>query len=104
MGILKNPIKNIEISENIISNPLEYSDNPTNLIILKNINKKKWIVFEKDKGNYIHNFNTKELYEYLEENNTQESFNNITINDSETDYYFPTRELYDNLKKFYSKN
>ena len=101
---INNHIKNIEIPENIISNPLEYSDNPTNLIILKNINKKKWIVFEKDKGNYIHNFNTKELYEYLEENNTQESFNNITINDSETDYYFPTRELYDNLKKFYSKN
>ena len=102
INYLQNLNKNVEIPENI--NPLEFSENPTDLVMLKNINKKKWIVFEKDKGNYIHNFNTKELYEYLEENNTEESFNNITINDSETDYYFPTKEIYDNLKKFYSKN
>ena len=94
--------RNEEIFEKM--NPLEYSENPTNLVIIKNMNKKKWIVFEKDKGNYIHNFNTKELYEYLEENNTEESFKNITINDSETDYYFPTKEIYVNLKRFYSKN
>ena len=99
-----NRIKNEEIPENILDNPLEYSDNPTRLVILKNLNKKKWIVFEKDKGNYIHNFNTRELFEFLEENNTQESFNNININDSDTDYYFPTKEIYDYLKHFYLNN
>ena len=66
------------------------------------MNEKKWLVFEKDKSNFIRNFNTRELYEFLKEREGQESFNDLTINDSDTDCFFPTREIYENLKKFFS--
>ena len=71
-------------------------------ILLKNLNQKKWIVIEKDKNNYILNFNTQELYEYLK-GKGKECFKDLSINDSDTDYFFPTDEIYENLKKFYSQ-
>ena len=80
-------------------NPLDFIDNPTQ-ILLKNYDSKKWIVYEKDKSNYIRNFNTPELYEYLKEKEGEESLKDLTIIDSDTDYFFPTNEIYENLKKF----
>ena len=38
-----NRIKKEEIPENILDNPLEYSDK--RLVLFKNLNKKKWIVY-----------------------------------------------------------
>ena len=80
---------------------LAFLENPDQILI-KNMNEKKWLVFEKDKSNFIRNFNTRELYEFLKEREGQESFNDLTINDSDTDCFFPTREIYENLKKFFS--
>ena len=100
---LKNDLKNNNEKTNDNLNPIDYSDNPTQ-ILLKNINLKRWIVSEKDKSNFILNFNNRELYEYLKEREGQESFNNLIINDSDTDYFFPTKEIYENLKKLYSYN
>jgi len=98
---LKNDSKTNKENSNDDLNPIDYSDNP-NQILLKNINLKRWIVSEKDKSNFILNFNNRELYEYLKEREGQESFNNLIINDSDTDYFFPTKEIYENLKKLYS--
>ena len=58
-------------------------------------------MYEKEKSNFILNFNNKELYEYLKEKEGQEAFDQLTINDSDTDYFFPAKEIYENLKNFY---
>ena len=100
--LTKNLKNNQEKSEQNL-NPIDYSDNPRQ-ILMKNMNMKRWIVSEKDKSNFILNFNNLELYEYLKEREGQESFNNVTINDSDTDYFFPTKEIYENLKQLYSHN
>ena len=94
-------LKNEKENENQDFEPLDFSENP-NKILLKNLNQKKWIVIEKDKNNYILNFNTQELYEYLK-GKGKECFKDLSINDSDTDYFFPTDEIYENLKKFYSQ-
>ena len=96
-------MKNNRESSNKNLDPIDYYDSPTQ-ILLKNISEKKWIVYEKDKGNFIRNFNTPELYEYLKEKEGDNSFNNLSINDSDTDYFFPTNEIYENLKKLYRSN
>ena len=80
--------------------PLDFSENPYQILI-KNLNQKKWLVIEKDKNDYILNFNTKELFDYLKGKNKEE-FKDLSINDSDTDYFFPADEIYENLKKFYS--
>ena len=97
----KNELINKEEESNQELNQLNIFEKPEEFL-QKNMNQKKWVVFEKDKGNYIRHFNTKELYEYLKEKEGQESFNNLTINDLDTDYFFPTQEIFDNLKNFYS--
>ena len=98
-NITEEPKNNQENTEQDFE-PLDFSDNPYQILI-KNINQKKWLVIEKDKNNYILNYNTKELFDYLKGKNKEE-FKDLSINDSDTDYFFPADEIYENLKKFYS--
>ena len=87
--------------EKEIVNPADYLENPT-LIIKKNFEKKNWLVINKE-GNIIHNFNSDELFKFLEDKKKKDaSLEEFTINDFDTDVVFPAKFLYGNLKSFYS--
>ena len=78
-------------------------ENPT-LIITKNAEKKNWLVLNNN-NSIIHNFNSEELYKFLEEKNKMDkSLEELTINDYDTDVVFPAKVIYENLKIFYSHN
>ena len=80
-------------------NPTDYLENPS-LILNKNLDKKFWLVLNKSDGSIIHNFNSEELFKFLEEKNKDEkSLEEFTINDIDTDFVFPAKEVYENLKK-----
>ena len=84
-------------------NPADYLENPT-LIITKNAEKKNWLVLNNN-NSIIHNFNSEELYKFLEEKNKMDkSLEELTINDYDTDVVFPAKVIYENLKIFYSHN
>ena len=87
--------------DNIDLNPVDYLENPM-LILVKNIKKKNWLVFNKE-GNVLHNYNSEELYYFLDEKNKGNSLEEFTINDYDTDIMFPTEFIYNYLKKYYSK-
>ena len=87
--------------DNIDLNPADYLENPM-LILVKNIKKKNWLVFNKE-GNVLHNYNSEELYYFLDEKNKGNSLEEFTINDYDTDIMFPTEFIYNYLKKYYSK-
>ena len=97
-------IKEKEINENNSKyiNPADFLENPT-LIFTKNLEKKIWFVFNKD-NSIIHNFNSEELLKFLEEekNKNGKSLEEFIINDFETDIVFPAKEIYENLKNYYS--
>ena len=87
--------------EKEIVNPADYLENPT-LILKKNLEKKNWLVINKE-GNIVHNFNSNELYKFLDDKNKKDaSLEEFTINDFDTDVVFPAKFLYGNLKSFYS--
>jgi hypothetical protein len=72
------------------------------LILKKNLEKKNWLVINKE-GNIVHNFNSNELYKFLDDKNKKDaSLEEFTINDFDTDVVFPAKFLYGNLKSFYS--
>ena len=80
-------------------NPTDYLENPS-LILNKNLDKKFWLVLNKSDGSIIHNFNSEELFKFLEEKNKDEkSLEEFKINDIDTDFVFPAKEVYENLKK-----
>ena len=82
-------------------NTADYLENPT-LIITKNAEKKNWLVLNNN-NSIIHNFNSEELYKFLEEKNKiDKSLEELTINDYDTDVVFPAKVIYENLKIFYS--
>jgi hypothetical protein len=94
-------IKNEKEKEKEIVNPADYLENPT-LILKKNLEKKNWLVINKE-GNIVHNFNSNELYKFLDDKNKKDaSLEEFTINDFDTDVVFPAKFLYGNLKSFYS--
>ena len=87
--------------EKEIVNPADYLENPT-LIIKKNLEKKNWLVINKE-GNIVHNFNSEELFKFLEDKNKKDSsLEEFTINDFDTDVVFPAKFIYGNLESFYS--
>ena len=94
--------KNIKESNSKNINPADYLENPT-LIFTKNLEKKNWFVFNKD-SSIFRNFNSEELLKFLEEkkNKNGKSLEEFMINDFETDIVFPAKEIYENLKKYYS--
>ena len=88
--------------ENIDLNPADYLENPM-LILVKNIKKKNWLVFNNE-GNVLNNYNSEELYYFLDEkNNGDASLEGFTVNDFDTDIMFPAEFIYNYLKKYYSK-
>ena len=88
--------------ENIDLNPADYLENPM-LILVKNIKKKNWLVFNNE-GNVLNNYNSEELYYFLDEKNKGDgSLEGFTINDFDTDIMFPAEFIYNYLKKYYSK-
>ena len=88
--------------ENIDLNPADYLENPM-LILVKNIKKKNWLVFNNE-GNVLNNYNSEELYYFLDEkNNGDASLEGFTVNDFDTDIIFPAEFIYNYLKKYYSK-
>lgn len=94
-------LKNEKDKEKEIVNPADYLENPT-LILKKNLEKKNWLVINKE-GNIVHNFNSEELFNFLEDKNKNDtSLDEFTINDFDTDVVFPAKFLYGNLKSFYS--
>lgn len=94
-------LKNEKEKENEIVNPADYLENPT-LIFKKNLEKKNWLVINKE-GNIVHNFNSNELFKFLDDKNKKDdSLEEFTINDFDTDVVFPAKFLYGNLKNFYS--
>ena len=75
-------------------NPADYLENPT-LIITKNAEKKNWLVLNNN-NSIIHNFNSEELYKFLEEKNKMDkSLEELTINDYDTDVVFPAKVIYE---------
>jgi len=94
-------LKSEKEKEKEIVNPADYLENPT-LILKKNLEKKNWLVINKE-GNIVHNFNSEELFKFLEDKNKKDdSLEEFTINDFDTDVVFPAKFLYGNLKSFYS--
>ena len=88
--------------ENIDLNPADYLENPM-LILVKNIKKNNWLVFNNE-GNVLNNYNSEELYYFLDEKNKGDgSLEGFTINDFDTDIMFPAEFIYNYLKKYYSK-
>ena len=88
--------------ENIDLNPADYLENPM-LILVKNIKKNNWLVFNNE-GNVLNNYNSEELYYFLDEkNNGDASLEGFTVNDFDTDIMFPAEFIYNYLKKYYSK-
>ena len=88
--------------ENIDLNPADYLENPM-LILVKNIKKKNWLVFNNE-GNVLNNYNSEELYYFLDEKNKGDgSLEGFTINDFDTDIMFQAEFIYNYLKKYYSK-
>ena len=87
--------------EKEIVNPADYLEDPT-LILKKNLEKKNWLVINKE-GNIVHNFNSDELFKFLEDKIKKDaSLEEFTINDFDTDVVFPAKFIYGNLKSFYS--
>lgn len=79
----------------------DYLENPT-LFITKNLERKNWLVLSRN-GSVIQNFNSKELLNFLEEKEKNHiSLDEYTINDYDIDIVFPAKEIFENLKKFYS--
>ena len=82
-------------------NTADYLENPT-LFITKNSDKKNWLVLNTN-NSVIQNFNSKDLLNFLEEKEKNNiSLDEFTINDFDIDVVFPAKEIYENLKKFYS--
>ena len=103
---LKNDLKlnaqNNSEKDNIDLKLADYLENPM-LILVKNIKKKNWLVFNNE-GNVLHNYNSEELYFFLDEKNKGGvSIEGFTINDFDTDIMFPAEFIYNYLKKYYSK-
>ena len=72
------------------------------MILKKNLEKKNWLVINKE-GNIVHNFNSDELFKFLEDKIKKDaSLEEFTINDFDTDVVFPAKFIYGNLKSFYS--
>ena len=94
-------LNNEKEKEKELINPADYLENPT-LILEKNLEKKNWLVINKE-GNIVHNFNSEELFKFLEDKNKIDgSLEEFTINDFDTDVVFPAKFLYGKLKSFYS--
>jgi len=99
---LKIDAQNKNDKDNNDLNPADYLENPM-LILVKNIKKKNWLVFNKE-GNVLHNYNSEELYIFLDGKNKRNvSLEEFTINDYDTDIMFPAEFIYNYLKKYYSK-
>ena len=82
-------------------NYAEYLENP-NLILTKNLQKKNWLILNND-NSIIHNFDSVELLNFLEEKkNNGISLEDFIINDYDTDVVFPAKVIYENLKNYYS--
>ena len=102
----KNSQKDLKGNDNSENNTkymnyAEYLENPT-LILTKNLQKRNWLVLNNE-NSIIHNFNSEELFKFLEETkNNGKSLEDFTINDYDTDVVFPSRVIYENLKNYYT--
>ena len=99
---LKVGAQNKNEKDNYDLKPADYLENPM-LILMKNIKKQNWLLFNNE-GNVLNNFNSEELYNFLDNKNKRNvSFEEFTINDYDTDIMFPAEFIYKYLKKYYSK-
>ena len=82
-------------------NPNVFLENPA-LIVKKNLIKKNWFLMRD--GKILGNYNSEELLFLLDEKIKEgNNFNNISINDYQTDVVFQPKILYEILKEHVSK-
>ena len=99
-----NSQKDLKVNDNTENNIkyvnyADYLENPT-LILTKNLQKKNWLVLNND-NSVIHNFNSEELLNFLEEKKSNgKSLEDFTINDYDTDVVFPAKVIYENLRNY----
>ena len=99
---LKVSAQNNNEKDNYELKPADYLENPM-LILVKNIKKKNWLVFNNE-GNVLNNYNSEELYNFLDNKNKRNvSLEEFTVNDYDTDIMFPAEFIYNYLEKYYSK-
>ena len=82
-------------------NPNVFLENPA-LIVKKNLIKKNWFLMRD--GKILGNYNSEELLFLLDEKIKEgNNFNNISINDYQTDVVFQPKILYEILKEYVPK-
>jgi hypothetical protein len=97
----EDPMMNDFTTDNKYYNPTVFLENPA-LIVKKNLIEKNWFLM-KD-GKILGNYNSEELLFLLDEKIKEgNDFNNISINDYQTDVVFQPKILYEILKEHVSK-
>ena len=97
----EDPMMNDFTTDNKYYNPTVFLENPA-LIVKKNLIEKNWFLMRD--GKILGNYNSEELLFLLDEKIKEgNNFNNISINDYQTDVVFQPKILYEILKEHVPK-
>ena len=97
----EDPMMNDFTTDNKYYNPTVFLENPA-LIVKKNLIEKNWFLMRD--GKILGNYNSEELLFLLDEKIKEgNNFNNISINDYQTDVVFQPKILYEILKEYVPK-